>query len=67
MDKPQYVLGTAFTATGKVLDYNHKDPRLNNVSFTIFDPSGKPIMNTASSSGFTAGKETSKINLHCNS
>ena len=61
MDKPQYVLGTAFTASGKVLDYNHKDPRLNNVSFTIFDPSGKPIMNTASSSGFTAGKETSKL------
>ena len=61
MDKPQYVLGTAFTASGKVLDYDHKDPRLNNVSFTIFDPTGKPIMNTASSSGFTAGKETSKL------
>ena len=61
MDKPQYVLGTAFTASGKVLDYDHKDPRLNNVSFTIFDPTGKPIMNTAASSGFTAGKETSKL------
>ena len=61
MDNSQYVLGTAFTASGKVLDYDHKDPRLNNVSFTIFDPTGKPIMNTAASSGFTAGKETSKL------
>ena len=63
MDKPQYVLGTAFTASGKVLDYEHTETsNFNNfVSFTIFDPSGKPIMNTASSSGFTAGKETSKL------
>ena len=65
MDKSKYVLGTAFTVSGKVLDYEHKetDNYNNFVSFTIFDPTGKPMMNTAASSGFSTGKETSKLIL----
>ena len=65
MDKSKYVLGTAFTLSGKVLDYEHKetDNYNNIVSLTIFDPTGKPMMNTAASSGFSTGKETSKLML----
>ncbi|MDB3956764.1 lamin tail domain-containing protein [Candidatus Nitrosopelagicus sp.] len=63
MDKPQYVLGTAFTVSGKVLDYDHKDPRLNNVIFTIFDPTGNQLTNQMESrylDGNTPG-QTSKL------
>ncbi|MBT6646263.1 MAG: hypothetical protein HOB51_01915 [Thaumarchaeota archaeon] len=65
MDKSKYVLGTAFTLSGKVLDYEHKetDNYNNIVSLTIFDPTGKPMMNTAASSGFSTGKETNKLIL----
>ena len=65
MDKSKYVLGTAFALSGKVLDYEHKetDNYNNIVSLTIFDPTGKPMMNTAASSGFSTGKETSKLIL----
>jgi hypothetical protein len=63
MDKPQYVLGTAISVSGKVLDYEAKQTNNANniVQFTITDSNGKTLMNTASSSGFTAGKETSKL------
>ena len=52
MDKPQYVLGTAFTVSGKVLDYEHteSDNYNNFVSFTIFDSNDNEI----SKSTFTA-------------
>ena len=63
MDKSRYVLGTAISVSGKVLDYEAKqtDNANNIVQFTIADSNGKTLMNTASSSGFTAGKEHSKL------
>ena len=63
MDKSQYVLGTAFSVTGKVLDYKQKQTgNANNiVELTVADSNGKTLTNTASSSGFTAGKETTKL------
>ena len=46
MSKSDYVLGTAFTVYGKVLDYEHKeiDNYNNSVTFTISDSTGKPLM-----------------------
>ena len=46
MDKSQYVLGTAFTVFGKILDYEHKSSNnaINSIKFTIKDPSGKFLM-----------------------
>ena len=45
MDKPQYALGTAFTVSGKVLDYEHteSDNYTNFVKFTIFDSNDNEI------------------------
>ena len=45
MDKPQYALGTAFTVSGKVLDYEHteSDNYNNFVKFTIFDSNDNKI------------------------
>ena len=52
MDKSKYVLGTAFSVSGKVLDYEHteSDNYNNFVSFTIFDSNDNEI----SKSTFTA-------------
>ena len=46
MSKSDYVLGTAFTVSGKVLEYEHKatDNYNNSVTFTISDSSGKTLM-----------------------
>ena len=46
MDKSAYVLGTAITLSGKILDYDHKetDNFNNNVKFTIVDSAGKLMM-----------------------
>ncbi|MBC8250652.1 MAG: lamin tail domain-containing protein [Candidatus Nitrosopelagicus sp.] len=46
MDNSQYVLGTAFSVTGKVLGYDHKasNNAQNYVEITIKDPSGKFLM-----------------------
>jgi len=46
MSKSDYVLGTAFTIYGKVLDYEHKetDNYNNSVTLTISDSTGKPLM-----------------------
>ena len=63
MDKPQYVLGTAFTVYGKVLDYDHKDPRLNNVSFRIFDPTGKQLTNQMESRYLDGSEKGQTSNL----
>ena len=46
MSQSDYVLGTAFTVSGKVLDYEHKetDNYNNSVTFTISDSTGKLLM-----------------------
>jgi len=47
MDKSKYVLGTAFSVSGKILDYVQRNSAVrsdNSVEFTIKDSSGKTIM-----------------------
>ena len=46
MDDSQYVLGTAISITGKILDYEHKasNNSYNSVKFTFIDPEGNPMM-----------------------
>jgi len=46
LDKSQYLLGTGFTVTGKILNYEHKssDNAINSVKITIKDPSGQFMM-----------------------
>ena len=43
MDKSEYVLGTAFIVSGKVMDYEHRQINNfnNNLKFTITDSTGK--------------------------
>ncbi len=47
MDKSQYVIGTAFSASGKILDYVQRNSAIrsdNSVEFTITDSTGKSVM-----------------------
>ena len=46
INKSEFVLGTAFTVSGKILDYHHKanDNQNNNVKLTITDSTGKKLM-----------------------